>query len=160
MAPPPDRLYQVARVVLDTVVATLENPPPRRYVSVGNPAFDCEQVVVSVDRTLGHAGDIAQEVTAPLGCLVMRAVDIGVWVIRCAPTMNDDGQAPSAASLEASAAALLRDPVVILNGLVAAHQAGTLAPSRGLGFLNWQALAPEGGFAGGVQRIRLDLTGV
>lgn len=163
--PRPERLYGVARQVLDLVAAALDatpaGAPDRRYVSDGPlVAWDCEQLVVAVEGTVSHDGDLMVETPGPVNCLVMRAATLGVWIVRCAPTVEDDGTPPPADDIDANAAVMLADPTVMLDAIVTAYQAGELAGAFGLALLGWDGVGPEGGLVGGVLRVRVDLTAV
>lgn len=159
-----DRAYAVARNVLDQVVAkfalapTLPKVPERKYVTIGIPALDCEQLVVSIDRIVGHQGNIGVEDNNPVRCLTMRAVELSVWIVRCVSVVKDDGTPPEAAQLDAEAAEIAMDPIRVLDAILASYQAGDLGHLWGLAFLDWRAVAPQGGVAGGQQRLRIDLT--
>lgn len=163
--PRPERLFGLASDVLGIAVASLTATdagcPNRSYVSDGPLiAWDCEQVVVSVERVYGTDGDVSAEVVDPVRCLVMRAAMIGVWVVRCAPTMDDDGNAPTAAAIHENAEVILADPMVVFDGLLAAHRAGDLSAVGGLAFEQWEGVGPDGGLVGGVLRLRVDLATV
>lgn len=161
----PERLYAIARQVLDLAGAALATTeagaPARQYVSDGPlVAWDCEQIVVTVENTYSHRGDVSVEDTSPLDCLVMRAAVLGVWVVRCAPTLDDDGTPPDANEIDTNAAIVLADPMVLLDAIVDAYRAGLLLGCHGLAFQQWQGVGPEGGLTGGVLRLRVDLTAV
>jgi len=161
--PRPDRLYTVASQALEIAVAALEasagGAPARRYVSDGPMlAWDCEQVAVTAESTFGHQGNISAPVVDPVQCLAMRGAVLGVWVVRCAPTMDDDGEPPAAAAINANAAVVLADPTVVFDALAAALRDGTWLGAHGLAFEEWTGIGPEGGLTGGVLRVRVDLT--
>lgn len=161
----PDRLYTLASSVLDVAVAALEAStagcPARRYVSDGPAvAWDCEQVTVSVEGTFGHGGDVSAETVEPVRCLWMRGARLGIWVTRCCPTMDDDGNPPPVEDVEASAAAVLEDPQILADAVVAAYKAGELVEVPGLSLEQWQGIGPEGGLTGGVLFLRFDLATV
>lgn len=153
------RAYAAANAVLGIVNGSIEEPPARNYVTVGLPAFDCAEVVVGVDRMLGHLGDPSVEQNQALRCLAMRAVELSVWVIRCVPVLTNQGTPPTPEHLDTSAQVVLRDPIAVMNGVIAAHNAGQLGDTYGVVFMDWRGITPEGGLGGGVQRIRVDLTG-
>lgn len=153
-----DRVWQTASTALDVVTAALVSPPTRQYVAIGTPALDCEQVVVSIDRVHGHQGPVSTEDTAALRCLVMRAVELSIWVLRCAPVLADDGTPPSVDALNASSQEIAADPATILQALLDAYKDGTLGSSWGVAFLDARALTPQGGLAGWQQRVRYDLS--
>ena len=165
--PSPDRLYGVARQILDAVAAGLEQaggdhkPPSRQYVSDGNlVAWDCEQLVVAVASTFSHDGNVATEYQGTAVAMAPRAAEVEVWLVRCCPTPDDDGEPPAADAIDASAAVVLADPMIILDTLWRKHAAGELASCKGLAFRRWQAVGPSGGLTGGVLRLVVNLTDV
>lgn len=160
----PNRLYGLARQVLDTVAAGLEAAnqpaPARQYVADGNlVAWDCEQLVVAVEQTLGHQGNVSAESLDPGLAFAMapRAAVMGIWLVRCCPTVNDEGKPPAAERVDESAQLVLRDPQIMLETLWRAHAAGDLGDCQGLVFQRWQAVGPEGGLTGGVLRLSINL---
>lgn len=162
MGTPADRAYRVAADVLDEVVAGLEaggaGAPARRYVNDGAlVAWDCEQVVVGVESIHGHTGELFSS-DRPIDCLLMRAAVLTVWIVRCSPTMRDDGTPPSPAQIDASARAVLSDPLVALNAVVDAYRAGRVTDTHGLAFVESATVGPEGGYVGTATRFRVDLT--
>ena len=162
----PERLYGIARQLLDVAVAGLDDhtqggAPARQYVSDGPLiAWDCEQVVVTVESTLGHEGDVTTEVASPVNCLMMRAAQLGIWVVRCAPTVTEDGLPPLAQDVDDNAAVVLTDVMVLADVVADAYRRGELLGCHGLAFQQWQGIGPEGGLVGGVLRVRVDLTAV
>lgn len=161
-----DLLYACADKLLEAVVAYyeeggLDELPDRRYVSPGLPAWDfCEgcggQLTVYLDRTFGWDGEA--ETALPLDYLGVRAAEYLVEVALPVAVINDAGEAPDAQLIDDDARLVLRQPTAIVNGLAAAYRAGDLAGCKGLTLLGWEALGPDGGFAGGRQRVRWQLT--
>lgn len=158
MAIPRTRLVGLAHQVLDIVAGAVVDTPARRYVTQSLPAFDCAELVVGVDSIVGHDGDASVETTGLITCLTMQAANLSVWLVRCVPTVADDGTAPTVADMEASADMLLADPLDMFNALVAAYFAGELAGCSGLAMLGWQAVESSGGVGGGTLRVRVDLS--
>jgi hypothetical protein len=164
VALPRDRLWECASKLLDTVAnyyREKEEPlPARRFVSPGLPSWECEQVTAYVERTYsGEALDT--EGTGLVDCLVMRHAVIVIEIARCAPMTDmtlDQPQIPTVGDEEESARAVLADPMLIVNAAVQAYRAGDLAGCRGLAIVDWEALGPESGLAGGRQRFRWQLT--
>lgn len=81
------------------------------------------------------------------GCGVeMLAVQIGVGVMRCAATLNDQGQPPSAAQMTKDAVGILQDQATVLHTL-------TCLPGNGyikkLLINRWTPQGPSGSCAGG-----------
>ena len=61
---------------------------------------------------------------------------------------------------QSGAAVVLADPMVIVECLWKAYEAGDLASCKGLVFRRWQAVGPSGGLTGGVMRLSVNLTEV
>lgn len=163
MSPPVTRLYDIARAFLDAVVdgwpAEAPPLPSRRYVSNGLVFWDCcETLAVEVERTFGIEADpsVEQIIQVP-GLLGMRAATIAVWLIRKVVDIDEQGEAvvfPAADEIEDDAQVVLADAQAVLNVLIDAQRAGTLATCQGVAFENWTAQGPEGGLGGGVLRVR------
>lgn len=165
MAPPVDKIYNLARASLDAIVGRWDSDaeplPDKQYVSNGLVIWDeCEQLAVEVERTNGTLGDLSQPIIDQTPLTAMRFVTLAVWLIRCVHDLQVEGEnvtLPSADEMEADAQILLADPTAILNALVAARKAGDLGACGGLAFDEWTAQGPDGGLAGGVLRVRLAL---
>lgn len=160
---PPARLFDAATALLEvTRDFYVDNGypfPPRHYVSCGLPAWDCEQATVYVERTF--SGQVDQEDVAPISCLVVRSAVLVLEIARCVPMIDSEGDQPRIPTVqeETDAAELvLADPMLIVNAAVDGYRNGQLAGCRGLSVIDWEALGPEGGFAGGRQRFRWQLT--
>lgn len=153
---PADYLQILASDLLAAALAGLApartgNPEPDRvYISHGAPAWDdCDgsgQLSVWV-------GPI-QHVQVALGnvCQIRPSAPLCVTLLRCVPTMNDDGSPPSAAALTASAGELNRDVWSLLTELYA------FAAALGCDMVDVgsaEPLGPEGGLAG--WRVCLDV---
>lgn len=159
-----DRLVNLADAVLVVVedfYATNGWPlPGRRLITPGQPAWDCEQVTVHVETVVGHGGDpMIETVEARLAhpAFAMRAAMIAVSIIRCVPVINDQGYPPHAADEQAAASDILRDAVRVWEAFRLAVRAGDLPGCGAAGFVGWESVGPEGGFAGGTARFRVSL---
>lgn len=166
MAPAPDRLFVLARSIIDALNAGYQNDgvalPDHQLVTPGLPAWDCAGLYVHVERTFGHDGNIAAEAVQPLTAHpghTLRAATIAITLLRCVPEASDDGGGgiilPSASAEEAAAALILTDAQRMLNILVAAQKAGDLTGCNSLAFESWQSAGPEGGLGGGLLRVRV-----
>lgn len=165
MAPSPDRIWLLAQELRDVIshgyaVAGVDLPE-RQFVSPGLPAWDCEILAVQLERTFGIAGNLATELIEPQLPAVghaMRGATFAIWLIRCVPTIHDDGtnvQIPSVTEEEAAAKIIYSDVQLLLNVIVAAQRAGELPGCSGLAFEVWQTVGPQGGLSGGYLRLRL-----
>lgn len=147
------------RDLLDSVLEKIETTftsynvpmPTRRYWTMGTPAIDCEQIVVSfVQMYLGPPGDQASQ---PMRCNVPKSAVMTVSVAREVPVVGTNGRAPTADKIQAGSeisavdAWILMDTVQLFDrwddsgfgpGIIATVDVGT----------------PEGGF----QVVTLQLT--
>lgn len=91
--------------------------PERRYLTLGTPANDCEQLVVSwMQSYLGTPGD---EASVPQRCDAVKSAVFTVQLSRKMPVVSDSGASPSAANIQASSETLLLNAYVLLD--VVAH---------------------------------------
>lgn len=115
----PSAVYDLATDLLDSVVARMNAEldvqlPPRQYVHAGLVAADCEQVVVAVPEPgLAHSfpGFTASSGAGAdvLVCSPPRHVTLEVWVWRCVPVTQDNGDSPTTTDLDAAAQVTLAD---------------------------------------------------
>lgn len=159
----PDAVYVLAVASLDAIVSgwpgDLEPLPARRYVTFGEVAWDCEQLVVSVERTFGvDTADVLSEnvlgidASAPFQ---LRGLTLACSLIRCVPVVKDSGAPPTTTELNESASIVLADGVAMFNALAAAQRAGTLGTCNGVAFESGDAQTPDGAFGGWITRARL-----
>lgn len=175
MAPPADRVYALAREVLDTVVAGYEataidmgadwdpawDLPARQLVSIGPPAWDCGLVAVWIERVYGHPGNVATEVLDPQSVSaehVLRGAFVRIQIARCVPTLDDEASAPDPDDEEDAAKVLLVDCQLVQNVLRAAEKAGELVTCHSLAFSEWTSVGPDGAMAASTHGYRLGLT--
>lgn len=144
------------QAVLDNVIASYASynmPLPfRRYWTMGAPAVDCEQLVISlIQMYVGAPGD---EATSPRRCSDPRSATINVSVSRKVPTVGQNGKAPSAESIESYSEISAYDAWILLES---AAQLDTWDPSGGFGvgvIATVEVNEPQGGY----QTITLTLT--
>lgn len=144
------------QAVLDQVISSFASYnmplPMRRYWTLGAPAVDCEQVVVSlIQMYVGAPGD---EATTPRRCSDPRSATINVAVSRKVPTVGQNGNAPSAERIESFAEISAYDAWIMLDS---AAQLDTWEPSGGYGvgvIATVEVNPPEGGY----QTVTLTLT--
>lgn len=143
------------QAVLDKVIsvyASYDMPlPSRTYWTMGQPAVDCEQLVVSfVQMYLGTPGD---EATQPRRCNDPRSAVINISVSREVPTVGANGRPPSAATIESGATASAYDAWILMES--AANFDVWEETGFGLGVIaTVETNAPEGGF----QTVTLTMT--
>ena len=128
--------------------------PGRQYWTLGTPAWDCEQLVVSfVQAYFGPPGD---EATRPQPCDGVRSAALTVQVVRCIPTVGKRGTAaPSAESIQAMSEQLAIDAFLLLD---LAPQLDQWDPGYpGMGVI---ATVDSAEAQGGYQGVTLNVTAV
>lgn len=87
--------------------------PDRAYWTLGTPAVDCEQVVVSfVQAYVGPPGD---EAGVPQRCHSPRTAALTVTVSRCVPTIGTRGRVPKPSEIQAGSEQLAIDVWLLLD---------------------------------------------
>lgn len=117
----------------------------RTFVSHAEPAWDlCEHDQLTVHAVLGRHRQTSRQ-----PCQVQPLIEWHVQVVRCVPTVDDSGTAPTADALDVSAETLLVDLWCLLTGLYDAARTGGLADDCGqVSFGDCTPLGPSGGIAG------------
>lgn len=165
MPPPVDRVYTLAREVLDAIITGYAvdgaDLPDRRLVTPGQPSWDCAGCYVQAERGFRIEQNLAVEVAEPhlaRAGHAMGAVTLAVTVLRCLPVVMSSGTRatlPSTADEEAVAETVLSDPQRIVNLLVAYQREEGFGGCSGLMFEAWQNVGPQGGLVGTTSRLRL-----
>jgi hypothetical protein len=158
----PDLLVRLTQELLDCACSALEKTtcgcPSRAFVSWGAVAWDrcCDDGMlwVGIDRVFAY-----ERFPAPAGvvtCQPPLAADLVIGVLRCAPVVNDQGEAPSVEKLMLSSAQNEEDAYVLMNGVLCClAEAGKMRP-----FVvgNQRPLGPAGGCIGSELRLTVALT--
>jgi hypothetical protein len=106
---------------MDSAMANVENHydnvvhvplPERRYWTIGQTAHDCEQMAMAVQQMFLGTAENPLETTQ---CNGPRGLTFTMEVVRCTPTMNNRGQAPSASSIESSSVNPVIDMEIMLD---------------------------------------------
>ena len=112
-----DRLTKFADYIMDTVVAVFDNAgvelPPRRFMTVGEPVHDCEELVlVFAGLENGAPGDTGN----PATCNDPITASFQVHLVRCFPTPAGRGmKAPEADVLTTNAIGLYNDSWLLMQ---------------------------------------------
>jgi hypothetical protein len=158
----PDLVVRLTQEILDCACAALEKTacgcPSRALVSVGAVAWDscCDggQLWVGVERIFAYNQFPVPATTVM--CMPPLAADLVVGVLRCAPVMTDQGDAPSPEVLTASAAQIYEDAYTVNSAVLCClsehHRARpfVMGPQRPVG--------PAGGCVGTELRFTVALT--
>jgi hypothetical protein len=125
--------------------------PARQYWTMGQPAIDCEQLVVSFAQMyLGTPGDQA---TDPQRCHVPRTAVVNIILSRQIPVIGQNGKAPSAAKIEEGSYISAVDAWVLMESINLLDQWDI--SGYGLGVIaTLDVIGPEGGFTS----VNLQLT--
>lgn len=141
--------------VRDALNATAAGAPSRGFVSPGSPAWDCcDQLTVHVSGpamapTSPGAGALSDAHRFNLSGYV-NLVTLVATILRCVPTVDDDGGFPSPAASDAAAQVILSDLWAVWNHLANAKADGTLfgGTCREMVWAPAVALNPQGGCGG------------
>jgi hypothetical protein len=141
--------------ILQRIEATFQSYnvelPQRRYWTMGQPAIDCEQLVVSfIQMYLGSPGDQA---VAPQRCHVPRTAVVGISIARSAPVVGSSGRPPSAAQIQGAAEVSAIDSWVLMDSVNMLDQWDD--SGYGLGVI---ATLETAGIDGGYQTVNMQLT--
>lgn len=116
--------FDVAEWLLNTSHQALTDcgrePISRAYVAAGEIAWDdcCGMLVVAPERVYRSDEFPTEAANRELCFGGIIAIQYVVLLVRCAPTVDDRGRAPSAADLQAAYTNLLGDAAVIYNAIV------------------------------------------
>lgn len=148
----PSKIFDIATDLLASVVDRMEDVfddytpaivlPARRYVHAGDVAFDCEQVVVAAQDLTHSFPDAAAEI---LVCSPPRHTAFEVWIVRCVPTLKDNGDPPTTTDLDAAAYQTLVDQWTLAYVLWA-NRSDWSGVCASLLFGPVEIVGPEGGF--------------
>lgn len=158
----PDLLVRLTQELLDCACSALEKTacgcPCRAFVAAGAVAWDscCDggQLWVGIDRIFAYGN-----FPAPAGvatCMPPLAADLSIGVLRCAPTLNDQGEAPTAAQLTTSGAQVWEDAYAVITAIACCL--GEHARARPFVMGNQRPLGPAGACVGSELKVTVALT--
>lgn len=134
--------------------------PAMQHVVPGVPAYDCEMLAVQLEAAFAHEGalqNVDAEPRFPGAAHGMRYGRFAVFLVRCVPTFNSQGNPPSVVDNEAAAMTVLQDSVMVFNSVLAAQLQGLLPGCSSVSYESWAAIEPSGGLGGGTTRLRIAL---
>jgi hypothetical protein len=149
----PSLLFDLAQEVLDCVCCALQEESPcpcpcQTCVIVGPPSWDdccVGQLTVGVDRVFVH-DNFPSAAAGPVFCASPLAGDFTVTLLRCAPTVNQDGTTPACAELSDSASKIYTEMYIAVRAVICC----LAAKKRSLKFIMRDStiVGPEGGCVG------------
>jgi len=136
---------------VETVFQSYNVPlPQRRYWTMGTPAIDCDQVVVSFSQMyLGTPGD---QVNTPQRCNVPRTAIVNISIAREVPTVGMNGRPPTGEKIQQGAALSAVDAWVLMASMKSFDMWDGIF---GLGVM---ATVEAGDIEGGFQVVTMELT--
>lgn len=141
-------LANLMRTTLDRVVAIYESysmpVPDRCYWTLGEPAVDCEQLVVTfIQMYIGAPG---YQATEPSRCNDPRSATLHVRISREVPVVGANGRPPKAEVIQSFSELVAYDAWVLMAS-VQSLDAWSSADPMGLGIIATVDVAePEGGY--------------
>jgi hypothetical protein len=141
--------------VLSRIEATFQSYnvplPPRRYWTVGQPAIDCEQLVLTLIQIyLGPPGDQASQ---PFRCNQPRTAVMSVTISREIPVVGQNGRPPTADKITEASKISAIDAYVLMSSI---NSLDTWEPGGyGIGVIATADIAPPDG---GFQVVSMQLT--
>jgi hypothetical protein len=150
--PDPNRsLVSVLEHVLDVIVKRYANDgvslPERQYWTLGTPAADAEQLVVSFNLLYkGGPGDQASE---PQHCDAPRSATLSAQILRCIPAAGVRNTPPTPAAIQTASEAMAVDAWMLLD-------AADACDLWGMGVIaTVTAGEAQGGFQGALMTLTL-----
>lgn len=112
-------LRDMMQGVLERVQAVFQSYnvelPTRKYWTMGQPAVDCEQLVVSfVQMYLGPPG---AQVGEPQRCNVPRSASLDITLSRATPIVGQNGRPPAPEKIEEASTIMAYDSWVLMESL-------------------------------------------
>lgn len=119
------------------------NLPNRQYWTMGDPAIDCEQLVVSfVQMYLGTPG---AQVGEPQRCHVPRSATLNISISRATPVVGPSGRPPSPEKIQIASETLAYDAWVLMESINLLDQWDETGYGIGV-IATLEVGTPEGGF--------------
>lgn len=133
--------FTIALAILDVAVNALADPPDRQYITYGDVAVDCDQLVVAI-RGITPTQQFPDLPPARVRCSQIPVVEFWVELHRCGPQPADDGQPPSPSALQTFAQTMADDQeslicefldAIVNNDMTPRPQAWTMRPTEPIG---------------------------
>jgi hypothetical protein len=117
--------------------------PHKKYWMMGEPAIDCEQVVVSfLQMYLGPPG---AQVGEPQRCHVPRSATLNISISRATPVVGQNGRPPSQEKIQQASEILAVDSWVLMQSVNLLDQWDNTGYGVGV-VATLDVSGPEGGF--------------
>jgi hypothetical protein len=116
--------FDIADWFLGAILAALDDcdrePLSRTYVAAGEIAWDdcCGTLVIAPERVYRVGAFPAEDTTEDLCADRYLAVDLVALIVRCVPTVDDRGRAPTSSALQAAYRNIIEDGAVVMNAVM------------------------------------------
>lgn len=117
--------------------------PMRKYWTMGQPAVDCEQLVVFFQQM--YLGPPGAQVGDPQRCHVPRSATLGITIARSTPIVGQNGRPPSPEKIQAASEILAYDAWVLMQSINQLDQWDETGFGVGV-IATLDTTPPEGGF--------------
>lgn len=149
-------LKQMLDGVLERVEAVFQSYnvslPHRRYWTMGTPAIDCEQLVVSFAQM--YLGSPGAQVSLPQRCQQPRSATLNISVSREVPVVGQNGRPPSPEKLEQAAIVSAVDAWVLMESINLLDQWDETGFGAGV-IATLETPDPEGGYQTVIMQITM-----
>lgn len=130
------------------------NLPSRRYWTMGQPAIDCEQLVIFFNQM--YLGTPGAQVNEPQRCNVPRSATFTISISREIPVVGQSGKAPSPEKIQLASETLAIDAWVLMQSINLLDQWDD--HGFGLGVIaTLETAPPEGGFQTASMQITMSV---
>jgi hypothetical protein len=117
--------------------------PQRKYWTMGQPAIDCEQLVVFFQQL--YLGPPGAQVGEPQRCHVPRSATITISIARATPIVSQNGRPPAPEKIQSASEILAYDAWVLMESINQLDQWDETGYGVGV-IATLEVSPPEGGF--------------
>jgi hypothetical protein len=117
--------------------------PQRKYWTMGQPAIDCEQLVVFFQQL--YLGPPGAQVGEPQRCHVPRSATVTISIARATPIVSQNGRPPAPEKIQSASEILAYDAWVLMQSINQLDQWDETGYGVGV-IATLEVSPPEGGF--------------
>jgi hypothetical protein len=117
--------------------------PHRRYWTMGQPAIDCEQLVVSFAQM--YLGTPGAQVGEPQRCHVPRSATLNIYISRATPIVGQNGRPPAPEKIQIASETVAIDSWVLMETVNLLDMWDDTGYGIGV-IATLDSMPPEGGF--------------
>jgi hypothetical protein len=133
--------------------------PDRQYVAPGSDlVFDCEQLTVRLTRIIPGMQGSDTPVPAVTHRRLRKSCELFVTMVRCIPTMHNDGSPPKVAEYEPATQVMFNDAIalrIVLEDIE--HKHLLVPPNVPVSVGELRTVGPLGGFAANEMMYSVEL---